>query len=50
MFTSDLSVCLIPDVDPSFNLDPVLISGEAEQEYTSNYSCAGCSQYLLSLS
>jgi uncharacterized membrane protein YgcG len=23
-----------PDVDPSFNLDPVLISGEAELEYT----------------
>ena len=34
VFTSDLSVCLIPDVEPSFNLDPVVISGEAEQQYT----------------
>ena len=32
-FTSALSACL-PDTEPSFNLDPVVISGEAEQQYS----------------
>ena len=35
-----------PDVDPSFDLDPVVISGETETGIQRNYSCTGCGEYL----